>query len=177
MKQYWNSEQAEQMRGMFNPEKMQQQWSEAFAKFNPQNAQSSFQDFGRESAEQMNRSATQAAQFMHELQDIARENASVLSEAGNQWVTMTKEIGAETINYANRSFAQQVELSKQVMGCRTLNDLFDWAGKVMKSSLDGYFTQSVELSEKLFEAANTISDPINVCISETTERLSRSLRT
>lgn len=164
------------MQDYFKPERLQEQFTSFYARFNSGEAQSQFQEFGRGSAEQFNRSATQMAEVLHELYEISRENTAVLTEAGNRVVSVTKDMGAEIITYANRGFAQNVELSKQVMSCRTLNDLFDWAGKLFKANLDGYFTQSVQLSEMLFEAANEISDPINQCVSETTERLSRTLK-
>ena len=172
MQQFWGADSFEHAKKLFNPEQLKQQWSSIFS---ADNTRETFSEFNRESADQFNRSASQMAEFLHELYDLTRENFSVAVESGNTAVAAGKEISAELINFTNRAFAQNVEISKQVMACRTLNDLFDWAGKLVKSNLDGYFTQSVTLSEMLFEATTDISEPLNARVSETTDRITKVL--
>jgi hypothetical protein len=172
IKQFWNTEQFEQAKTMFKPEQMQQQWSKLFS---TENTKTQFADFNRESASQFNRSAAQTAELLHVVYDLSRENFSAIVEAGNTATAAAKEVGGELMNYANRSFVQNQELSKQVMSCRTLNDLFDWAGKLIKSNLDSYFTQSVSLSEMLFQTSTDLTEPLNERISQSTDRLSKVL--
>jgi hypothetical protein len=129
--------------------------------------------FSQESVSQFTRSASTAAHALKEAQEVSRENAETAVECGNLVVAVSKEIGAEIISHANRTFAQNLELSKQVMTCRTLNDMFDLSGRFIKTNLDSFFSESVHLSELLFRSATEISEPLNERISDTTERLSK----
>lgn len=143
--------------------------------FNAQDAQEKFSQFARESVEQINKSASGAQSFANESMKLVRENGEVLVEVSNIAITVGKELSAETVSYLNKLFAQNVELGKQVLTCRTLNDLFDLSSRFMKTNLDSFFSESVKLSEKLFQCATDISEPLNECMSETSERLSKAL--
>jgi len=79
------------------------------------------------------------------------------------------------ISYMNQTFAQNVELSKQIFNCRTLNDMFDLSSRFVKSNLDGFFNESVKVSELAFNGAGEIAEPLNERISESTERLVKAV--
>ena len=147
----------------------------ATEKFSPQDAQAKLSRFAQESAEQMTKSAGSAQRAMTEMSELVRENTETLVGVTNLSVSVTKDVAAEVISYLNKSFAQNVEISKQVHTCRTLNDLFDLASTCMKANLDSFFSESIKLSEKLFRAGNQISEPLNERLSETTERLTKVL--
>ena len=132
-------------------------------------------DFTRESAAQATRAASDATRAMTEAGELARENAEAMVEVNNIAIAVSKEIGAELISYTNRTFSQNVELGKQLLSCRTLNDMFDLSSKFMKTNLDGFFSESVRLSEKLFQLGNDVAEPLNERFSETNERISRTL--
>lgn len=166
----------------FNPQQQQQQLSQWTNMFAGAGAPSlpgfngkSLQNFGRESAGQLQRGAENSTRLMNEASALSRENAEACVQCSNIAVNVSKDVGAELVNYANRSFAQNVELSKQVLGCRTLNDLFDLSSRLVKTNLDGFFSESVKVSEMLFEAASNVSEPLNERLSETTERLTKVL--
>ena len=131
--------------------------------------------FTRESAEQMSKTTASAGHAMNEAVELCRENAEATAEVANLAVTMSKEITAEVIGYLNKVFSQNVEMSKQVMSCRTLNDVFDLIGKVTKTNLDSFFSENVKLSEMLFQCATDVSEPLNDRMTETTERLTKAL--
>ncbi len=143
--------------------------------FDASQAQEKLAHFGRESAEQFTKSAQGVGRALNEAMDISRENAEAVVEVSTVAVGLSKELGAEVINYLNRNFSQNVELSKQVLACRTLNDLFDLGSRFMKTNLDGFFSESVKLSELMFQASNEVSEPLNDRISESSERLSKAL--
>lgn len=143
--------------------------------FDANGAQEKMTSFARESAEQMQKSASSANRATAEAMELSRENAEALVQVTNIAVTVSKEVTAELISYLNKLFSQNVELSKQVLSCRTLNDMFDLSGRMVKTNLDGFFSESVKLSELLFQSANEISEPLNERVSETTERLNKAL--
>lgn len=133
-------------------------------------------EFTRESAATASKAANDATRAFSEAGELARENAEAMAEVNNIAIAVSKEIGAELISYTNRTFSQNVELGKQLLNCRTLNDMFDLSSKFMKTNLDGFFSETVRLSEKLFQLGNDVAEPLNERFSETNERLSRTLK-
>lgn len=138
-------------------------------------AQHKLQSMGRDAADQMSKAGQSAGRAANEAMEMARENAQAMIECSNIAASVSKEVGAELVSFMNKSFSQNVELSKQVLACRTLNDMFDLSTKMLKANFDAFFTESVKLSEKLFQCATDISEPLNERMSETSERMTRSL--
>jgi len=171
----------------FDPSKAFAQFdpSKAFAQFDPSKAFAKFADagkasekafsYGKDAGAQLQKGAQGATKAVNEAVELSRENAEAAMQCGNIAVNVSKNISAEIINYANKSFAQNVELSKQIFNCRTLNDMFDLSSKFMKSNLDGFFNESVKVSELAFQGASEISEPLNERLSESTERLVKAV--
>ena len=143
--------------------------------FNPAEVQEKLTKFSREAAEQLARSTSSSSHAANEAASLSRENAEALVEVANITIALLKEISAESVNYANKNFSQNVELSKEVLQIRTLNDLFDLGTRFMKTNLDSFFSQSVKLSEKLFQTATEVSEPLNERISESADRISKAM--
>ncbi len=170
-------------KNMWNPEQAKEQWSSMMANMPKMPgmkqavSEGGFVNFGSGTAvaDQLTRSAASAAEAVQEVTELSRENVETLTQAGNKLVETSKELGAELISYTNRSFAQNVELSKQVLSCRTLNDMFDLSGRMFKNNLDNYFTETVRLSEKLFEAMTEVTEPLNERFSETASRMTKAM--
>lgn len=128
----------------------------------------------KESAAQLAKSADAATRSMNEILSLGKENMDACVECSNIAVGASKSISAELINFANKSFSQNVELSKELFGCRTLNDMFDLQSKMLKANLDGFFSQSVKVSEMAFRCASEVSEPLNERVTETTERMTKT---
>lgn len=137
-------------------------------------AASKAKQVAREGADQVSRSANKATKSIGDVAELGRETSETIVECGNIAIAASKQLGAEVTGYINRTFANNVELSKEVLTCRTLNDMFDLNNKFVKSNLDAFFTESVKLSELMFQAASDVTEPLNERISETTDRLSKS---
>ena len=137
--------------------------------------QDQFNAFNQQSAEQMAKSAQTASRSMEDMMELSKKNADAAVKCSDIAVSASKNMGAEFFNFANRSFSQNVELSKELFGCRTLNDMFDLQSKMMKANMDDFFSESVKLSEMLFQCAEKVSAPINERVNDTTERLSKTL--
>ena len=130
--------------------------------------------FAQESSEQLNKASQSASRAGAEAMEISRESVAAMTEALNIVASVSKELAAEMVSYMNKQFSQNVELGKQVMTCRTLNDMFDLAGRFMKTNLDGFFSQSVHVSEVMFEQTTAITEPLSARVTETSERLTKA---
>ena len=160
----------------FNPAAMFEQFQQqmpSMPSFDPASAQEKFTSFARQSNEQMSKASGSANRATAEMMAVSQENIAVLTDVCNIAVSVNKELVAEIISYCNRQFAQNVELSKQALSCRTLNDMFDLNTRIMKSNLDAFFSESVKISEMVFQCATDVSEPLNECISDSTERLTK----
>ncbi len=143
--------------------------------FDASSAQEQMASFSRSSTEQMSKSAASFNSMMGEAMELARENAEAMMDVSNIALSVSKELGAEFAGYMNKLFSQNAELSKEVLSCRTLNDMFDLSGRMMKNNLDGFFSESVKMSEMMFQCATDVSEPLNERMSETSERMTRAM--
>ena len=143
--------------------------------FDPAAAQEKLKTIAREAAEQISKTAGNTNRALNEAAILGRENTQAAIEVSNIAVTVSKELAAELISYTNKLFSQNVELSKQILTCRTLNDMFDLATRITKTNLEGFFTESVKISEMAFQCATDVSEPLNERVSETTERLTKAI--
>lgn len=129
----------------------------------------------KEASEQISKASQSANRAAAEAMEVSRENLAAVTQVLNLASNVSKELAAEMISYLNKQFSQNVELSKQVLTCRTLNDMFDLSTRITKSNLDGFFSQSVKISEMIFQCATDVSEPINERISESSERMSKAM--
>lgn len=134
-----------------------------------------FSMMGKDGAAQIQKSAGVASRSMGEMMAMGKEHVDACVASSNVAVAATKHVGAELFNYANKSFSQNVEMSKELFGCRTLNDMFDLHSKVMKTNLDHFFSESVKMSEMLFKSATKAAEPINQTVSRSAKRISKTL--
>lgn len=168
---------AAKMFSAFDPTKMMSEFnpSKMFGGLESGKMQEKVVSYSQESAEQLQKTAGAATRAVNEAVDLSRENAEAAMECGNIAVAVSKSVSAELINYMNQTFAQNVELSKQIFNCRTLNDMFDLSSRFMKSNLDGFLNESVKVSELAFNGAGEIAEPLNERISDSAERLVKAV--
>jgi hypothetical protein len=131
--------------------------------------------FSRESAQQMSRGASVASRAMNEGVAIMQGNVETCMQCGNIAADMTRKLSEEVFTFANDMFSSNVEISKDLFACRTINDVFDLQNRLMRTNLDNFFSESARLSEMVFDYINQAAEPIGERINETTDRLSRSI--
>lgn len=132
-------------------------------------------EMGREGAEQISKSADAMTKSLYEAISISRDNVETLVECGSLTASLAKDVSSEMIEYANKTFSDNVEISKSVFACRTINDMVDLQNKIVKSSLDSFFNQSSKLTGMFFEYSTEALEPINERVSQATEQLSKTL--
>lgn len=140
-----------------------------------QKAQEKVFEMGRESAEQISKSADAMTKSLYEAISMSRDNVEAIVECGNLTASLAKDISSELVEYANKAFSDNVEISKNIFACRTINDMVDLQTKIMKSSFDSLFNQSSKLTGMLFEYSTEALEPINERVSQATEQFSKTL--
>lgn len=127
-------------------------------------------DYSRDSFEQFSQMAGISSSSAQESAEMLRENIDAFMTSVNIFAQIAKQLAAHSVAFSNRSFNQQVELSKQALTCRTLNDWFDLSSAYAKSTTENFFSEMLAVSEMLFQGATEISDPIQTSVNESAQR-------
>ncbi len=154
---------ADAMKTLFGPaaQEMQQMSEKAFG-------------FGKDGADQFAKSADAAARSLNEAVAISQDNMEACVESGNIAAEFSKTVGEEVFEFSNNLFAKNVELSKKVFACRTINDMFDLQSKVFKANIDGVFNEAAKISEMTFKMASKASEPLNERAAAASKRLRKA---
>lgn len=136
-----------------------------------QKAQDKIFAVSREGAQQLSRSTNSASGSIQGVVDFNRDNVEACVECGNIAVGISQSVGEELVEVTNRTIAQNVELSKDLFNCRTLNDVFDLHSRFVKNNLETLFGESIKLSELLFKSASDVAVPLNDRVNEAGERM------
>ncbi len=129
----------------------------------------------RESSEGVSRAVGSVTRALNDIIALGRENIDVAVEVSNIVADITKSANSELINYANGNFTDNLDIFNEVFGCRNINDAVEINNKWVSTNLENFFAQSSRFSDMLFQFATEASEPINDHITESTERLSKSL--
>jgi len=130
---------------------------------------------GREGAEQISKGADAVTKLMFEAISASRDNVETAIECGNMTAALAKDVSAEVLESANQAFSDSLELSKEFFGCRTINDVVELQNRIVRSSVDNFFSKSVKLSGMFFEYTTEALEPINERVAQATEKFSKSL--
>lgn len=137
-------------------------------------AQEKFLGIGRESAEHFSRSADATARSLNEAVSLSRENVEAAVECGNAAADIVRSMSTELLAYANSAFSENVETSKRVFGCRTINDWFDLQNDLFRTNVDLVINQTLKLSELSFKLAMDTAEPMNERLTVATNKLAQT---
>lgn len=129
----------------------------------------------REGAEHVSRTAEAASKTLNDTINAGRDNVEAALECASTLANMAQAFSAECCSYANAAFSTNVELSKDVFACRTMNDWFDLQSRMTKANLDQFFNQSARFSEMAFQYASEVTEPLNERVAEATERFTKAM--
>lgn len=132
-------------------------------------------EIGRESAQKISKSADAVSKSLYDVVAISRDNVEAAVECGNLTASLAKDVGSEMAEFANKTFSDNVEISKSVFACRTINDMVDLQTQIVQNSFDSFFNQSSKLTNMFFEYGTEALEPINERISQTTEQVSKAI--
>ncbi len=140
-----------------------------------QKAQEKVFAMGREGAENFVKSADAVTKVMYETIGAGRDNIETAIECGNMTAALAKDVSSEVFEYANKALSDNLELSKEFFACRTLNDMMELQNRMVKNTIDSFFSETVKLSGMLFEYTTEALEPINERVAQATEQFNKSL--
>lgn len=128
----------------------------------------------REGSEKLVKTADTATKAMYEGISICRDNMEALVECGNLTAAFAKDMSNEIVESSNQAFSDNMEMTKEFFACRTLNDMLDLQSRMFKNSMDNFFTQSINLSNMMFEYTNEALEPINERVTKASKKLNKA---
>lgn len=154
---------ADALKGLFGPaaEEVQKISEKAFG-------------FGKDGADQFAKSADAATRSINEAVALSQDNMEACVECGNIAAEFSKTVSEELFEFGNSLFAKNVDLSKKVFACRTINDMFDLQSKVFKTNIDSVFNETAKISEMAFKMASKATEPLNDRAAEASKRMRKA---
>lgn len=128
----------------------------------------------REGANHMSRSADAATRAVSEAVSNTQHTIEACIESGNITANMSREISEEIFNFANEIMSNNIDISKDVFTCRTINDVFELQSKMFRNNVDRLFNQSAKISEMVFDTVTKASEPLSERMMEASDKLSKS---
>lgn len=140
-----------------------------------QRAQEKLFSFSRDSAQSWTSSADTAARSLNEAVNLAKDNIEACTECGDAASKVARIFNTESYAFANQLFSENVESSKEIFQCRTVNDFVEMQNKLFRTNVDAMFNQSLRFSELFFQFLTETAEPINERMADATERFSKSM--
>jgi hypothetical protein len=140
-----------------------------------QKAQDKVFAMSRESAENFAKSADAVTKMMYEMIGMSRDNVETYVECGNMAASMAKDVTSEIFESTNQAFSDTVEMSREIFGCCTANDVLELQNRMLRSAIDNFFNQSMKLSGMMFEYTTEALEPLNERVAQATEQFSKAI--
>ena len=116
-----------------------------------------------------------ATRAMNESVTAMQGTVETYMECGTIAAEMSRKMSEEIVSFTNEMLSSNVELSKDIFACRTINDLFDLQTRMVRSNLDAIFSESARFSEMIFNYMNQAAEPISERLNAATNRFSRNM--
>lgn len=140
-----------------------------------QKAQEKIFALGKEGADKFAKSADAVTKAMYESIAASRENVDAVVECANVAAALAQEVSSEAFEFANKSFTESVEISKDFFACRTINDMIELQNRVLRNAMDTAFAQTNRISSLVFEYSNEALEPLNERVAHASEQFSKAL--
>lgn len=135
-----------------------------------------FTKFTRETTEQFGKFTESFGQDFSGVFEQSREGIEAIVESGNIAADMSRAIAGEVIRFANETFSDNIEISKEIFDCKTVSDVVEMQGKLIRSNMDHFFNQTDRLSEMFFQFAADAAEPFNQRFSTATPAKSKKAK-
>ena len=140
-----------------------------------QKTQEKVLSMSKENLDKWTKSTDKTVRSFAEIFAVNKDQVDALMESGKIAGDLGRDLHEQFISEANALFSENVELSKDLLACRTLNDLVEVQNRVLQSNMSHFFNQSARLTEAWFKLATDAAEPISAQATQATARLNKSL--
>ena len=114
--------------------------------------------------------AEELIQGYDEMAASSKENIEVLSAAGTAYGKGVEAIGGEWMSFAKTMLDNNVQVTKAILGAKSLNEVMDLQSNFMRGSFDGLMAQSTKVGELATKVAQEAAEPINAQFTASVEK-------
>lgn len=139
-----------------------------------QKTQEKVLSLGREGMESWSKAAEQATRSLAQNFSVNKEQFDALMESGKIVSDLGREFHEQLVADANALFSENVELSKDLLACRTLNDLVEIQKRAVQSNVSRMLDQSARLTETWFRFATEAAEPLCTQASKASHHLNKT---
>lgn len=130
---------------------------------------------GREHIEKLSESADKASRSFGEVFSLTKDQVEAVLESTRIATELGKELHEKLVADTNELFNENVELSKELLACRNLNDLLEVQGRAVQAGLSSFFNNSARLTDAWFRLTTEVSEPLNAQTSQLASRINKAL--
>lgn len=131
-------------------------------------------NFGRESMEKWTENTDKAMRSANEAMAMGNDHFNAMLESSKTATEIGKELHESFVAEINELFSENVELSKELLACRSLTDLMDVHNRALQTNLSHFFNNSARMTEAWFKLATEVSEPLNAQASQVSKRLNNA---
>jgi hypothetical protein len=138
-----------------------------------QQAQEQIVKISREGAEKISkatdaatRGINEAVQGSYNIVEAAIESSSVVADS-------VQAFASEVLRFANESFSDNMDITKEIFNCKTVNDVLDMQDKLMNNNIDSFFNESNRMHDMLFRFVADVSEPFNQQLIAASQKLAK----
>lgn len=140
-----------------------------------QKTQEKVLSISKENIEKWSETTDRTVRSFVEIFAANQDQVEALLESSKIATDLGRDLQEQLVSEINALFSENVELSKELLACRTLNDLVQVQNRALQSNVSHFFNQSARLSEAWFKLAIDAVEPINTQAAQVTARLNKSL--
>lgn len=141
---------------------------------NSKQAQEKVLSIGRDAVENLTRSTDQANRSLNEAFALNKEHMDAVITSSKIAGDVGSELQEKLVKDLNDVFAENVELSKELLSCRTLNDLVSLQNRALQSNLSRFFDNSARLTDAWFKLSTDAAEPLNAQAAQISSQLNKT---
>lgn len=140
-----------------------------------QHAQEKVLHLSQESLEKWTQSTDKTLRNFIATFALNTEQVDALMESGKIAGDVSRDLQESLMSELNALYNEQVALSKDMLACRTLNDVVELQNRAVQSTVQHMFNHSARMTEAWFKLATDAVEPINTQATQATVRLNKTL--
>jgi hypothetical protein len=126
-----------------------------------QKTQEKVLSMGNEGLQNWNKASDQAVRSFNEAFAIGKEHLDAVMESSKIATDLSRDLHEKFVSECNDMFAENVELSKSMLECRTLNDVMEIQSRTVQNNLSRFFEQTARAADAWFKIATEASEPLH----------------
>lgn len=123
----------------------------------------------------MSKTANQFDTLLKEAKDFNTNYSEACSKSGTIFMKGMEDIVSTMVSLGQESAEKQSRFLKEVMGCKTINELAEAQNKIAQSGFDDFMNGATKISEISVKIFTDSIEPVNAQISKVVEKATQSV--